>query len=79
MSLVQQGIHTARNRKRVAAAYPRMVKSLPTAMVMWNMDAQVLSRTCPACGSPVRGQRYPRRIPAHAIGLTSHHFSMKPR
>ena len=50
MSLVQQEIHTARNRKAGITAKVNRVMSSPNAIVMWNEEAQVLSRTWPACG-----------------------------
>lgn len=48
MSLVQHGTQTARKRN---AAIPknRIAEHVPSiAIVIWNSDAHVLSRTCPA-------------------------------
>lgn len=48
ISLVQQGIHTARNRNSVHPAYPARLKAPPPAMRIWNREAHVLRNTCPA-------------------------------
>ena len=57
MSLVQQGTHTARNKKTAISITCAALTAAPTAMVMWNSDAAVLSSTCPLWGSFVCGQR----------------------
>jgi len=55
MSLVQQGIQTARNKKKKIARSVIQFTVSPKAMMMWNNDAQVLINTCPECGNLVVG------------------------
>ena len=57
MSLVQHGSHTAKKRKIAIIAIMVMLKVVPKAMVMWDSEAQVLSKTWPACGNLVLGRK----------------------
>ena len=57
MSLTQQGIQTARKRKKNIAMLNAKFMLPESAMIMWNNDAQVLKRTCSECGSRVFGQK----------------------
>ena len=45
---MQQGIHTAKNKKIKMVIYENQFKDSALAMIIWNNDAQVLKRTCPA-------------------------------
>lgn len=78
MSLTQHGSHTDRNKNANIAAYSNGCTFPPAAMIMWNKDAHVLKRTCPAWGILVFGQKYATITPATANGKISHHSSINP-
>ena len=47
ISLRQQGSQTARNKKKKMTRNIIQLIVSPSAMMIWNNDAQVLSNTCP--------------------------------
>ena len=55
MSLKQHGIKTAINRKINTPVANENVITPPKAIMIWNNDAHVLNRTCPAWGNFVFG------------------------
>ncbi|GAG23975.1 unnamed protein product [marine sediment metagenome] len=57
MSLIQQGSQTAMNKKAKITIQIRTDMPLPKAIRIWNDEAQVLSKTWPACGNFVLGQK----------------------
>ena len=79
MSLVQQGIQTARNRKTAMAASVAREGAPPSAMTMWNNEAPVLTRMCRACGTRVLALQNPSAMPVRARELTSPACSMNPK
>jgi len=78
MSLTQQGSQTARNRNTKITSVVTQSIVVPSAMMMWNNDAQVLISTCPECGSLVVGFRQPMAMPINAAEFTIRHSSIKP-
>jgi hypothetical protein len=79
MSLMQQGNQTAMNKTTKTPISITIDSSRCVFIRTWNDEAQVLTRTCPACGNFVRGQKNAMTIPSKAAGLTRYHSSMKPK
>ena len=78
MSLKQHGIQTAKNKNPKLPIIFNNETSPAIAISMWNDEAHVLRRTCPACGNFVLGLKYAIRMPAIAAGITTYQPSIKP-
>ena len=79
ISLIQQGSQTAINSiTKIPATTPAVISVVMFIMICAD-DAHVLSRTCPACGSFVRGKKNATITPSTAAAFTGNQSSMNPK